>query len=152
MIILAALALTAQEVPAMPDACNKPVVMVITGTTFDSARMRAYGKAIADSKLYEELGGYYLNIPVAIADFEGEAETGHTTLIVRFPCLQNARTFWYSRKYQNDIRPLRHDPSAGDYIVRVYPEAPLRQDLDGKVGYAAYTTEFDSSGIEQAEP
>ncbi len=86
-----------------------------------------------------------------MAHFEGEAEPGHTTLMVRFPCLENARTFWYSRTYQEDIRPLRLDPSAGDYIVRVYPEAPMRGDLAGKIEGNAYLEEFIPDGIAQVE-
>ncbi|OBX17840.1 hypothetical protein A9995_14345 [Erythrobacter sp. QSSC1-22B] len=157
MIWLTALALMAPNGPPADTpgpshpACDKPVLMVITGTTHDGVRMRAYGQAIADSKLYEELGGYYLNFPAPLAHFEGEAEPGHTTLIVRFPCIENARSFWYSRTYQEEIRPLRLDPSAGDYIVRVYAEAPMRGDLAGKVESNAYLEKFNPDGIEQVE-
>lgn len=149
-LLLAAQSLPAAQAPAPPQSpCDQPVVMVVTGTTHDRERMIAYARAIAESELYEKLGGYYVNIPVAAAHFEGEAEDGHVTLIVRFPCLENAKAFWYSRVYQEEIRPLRLDPSAGDYIVRVYPEAPLREDLAGKIGSAQYRTDFDSSAIEQ---
>ena len=133
----------------MPTECNQPVLMVVTGTTIDRARMLAYGKAIADSKLYEELGGYYLNSPIPAADLEGDAKPGHTTLIVRFPCLRNAKAFWYSETYQSLIRPMRLDPSAGDYIVRVYPEVPIRADLEGKVAAPDYLVEFSAEDVEQ---
>lgn len=138
----------AHEEPA-PAPCDAPVLMVITGTTLDIMRMRAYGQAIAESGLYPELGGYYLNIPSALTAFEGEAEAGHTTLITRFPCLANAETFWYSRVYQEDIIPLRQNPSAGDYIVRVYPEAPMRSDMAGKVAEGGYIADFAADGVEQ---
>jgi hypothetical protein len=72
-------------------------------------------------------------------------------LIVRFPCLANARAFWYSREYQEKIMPLRLNPSAGDYVVTVYPEIPLRADLAGKVETADYTAHFDANAIEQAQ-
>ena len=155
-MIAAAIALALQGLPpATPppppqSTCDQPVLMVVTGTTHDRARMLAYAQAIAESQLYQRLGGYYVNIPAPVADFEGEAEAGHTTLIVRFPCLENARAFWYSRTYQEEIRPLRLDPSAGDYLVRVYPEAPLREDMAGKVGDARYTHEFSGDGIPQS--
>ena len=135
--------------PPEPEACDAPVLMVVTGTTHDRARMLAYGKAIAGSGLYQELGGYYVNLPVPVAHFEGEAPDGHTTLIVRFPCLANARAFWQSRVYQEEIKPLRLDPSAGDYTVRVYPEAPLRADMADKVGDGTYVARFDARGVEQ---
>lgn len=158
-----ALALSAAAHPQLPPKamapppppetdCDTPVLMVIAGPTRDPARMRAYGQAIADSKLYEQLGGYYLNIPSAGARFEGEAEQGYTTLIVRFPCLANAKAFWYSDIYQRTIRPLRLNPSAGDYVVRVYSEAPVRSDMADKVGDNAYLVEFDADAIEQVSP
>lgn len=155
-MILATLALALQGPPpagepSVQPTCEKPVLMVVTGTTHDRARMLAYARAIAASELYQQLGGYYVNIPAPVANFEGHAEPGHTTLIVRFPCLENARAFWYSRTYQQHIRPLRLDPSAGDYIVRVYPEAALREDLVGKVGDGGYFAQFDASAIEQVE-
>ena len=83
---------------AAPSAstCDAPVIMVVAGPTRDRARMLAYGQAIADSKLYQQLGGYYLNAPRAVDRFEGEPPPGYTTLMVRFPCLENARAFWHS--------------------------------------------------------
>ncbi|MFN4112505.1 MAG: DUF1330 domain-containing protein [Sphingomonadaceae bacterium] len=154
--MIAALAFLLQSLPpsaALPpppqSTCDEPVYMVIAGQTHDRARMMAYGKAIADSRLYERLGGYYINQPRPLATFEGEPESGQATLIVRFPCIENARAFWYSREYQDTIRPLRLDPSAGDYLVTVYAEAPLRPDLVGKVGDAGYRETFDPAGVEQ---
>lgn len=145
--MLASLLLLAAQPAAaeVPPPCDKPVLMVVTGRTLDRERMLAYGRAIADSRLYEELGGYYLNIPAPVDSFEGGAPTGHTTLIVRFPCLANAQAFWHSRAYQEDIRPLRLEPSAGDYVVRVYPEAPVPGYMAGKVGEGAYSTDFNPS-------
>lgn len=131
--------------------CDQPVMMVITGLTLDRERMGRYGRAIAESKIYEKLGGYYLNIPRTLEVFEGTQDTRATTLTVRFPCLANARAFWYSKTYQETILPLRQNPSAGDYSVRVYPEAPLRKDMVGQVGDATYSAEFPAGDIEQVE-
>lgn len=129
--------------------CDSPVLMVVAGPTHDRARMLAYGKAIADSGLYRQLGGYYVNLPQPLATFEGAPPQGYTTLIVRFPCLANARAFWNSKVYQEQIKPLRLNPSAGDYIVTVYPEAPMREDMVGKVGDDAYSAEFSADGVMQ---
>lgn len=149
MLSLALLAAAAAA--ATPERCDdKPVLMVVVGPTHDRARMLAYGKAIADSGLYQKLGGYYVNLPRPLATFEGTPPAGFSTLIVRFPCLANAKAFWNSREYQEKIKPLRLNPSAGDYVVTVYPEAPLRADLVGKVGEATYRERFNASGIEQA--
>ncbi|WP_430443780.1 DUF1330 domain-containing protein [Sphingorhabdus contaminans] len=144
------LLLAAAVALAAPELCDdKPVYMVVTGPTHDRGRMQAYAKAIADGGLYQKLGGYYVNSPRALATFEGEPPQGYTTLIVRFPCLANAKAFWYSKEYQEKIRPLRLDPSAGDYIVTVYPEIPPREDLAEKLGENDYRTRFSSDGIEQ---
>jgi uncharacterized protein (DUF1330 family) len=130
--------------------CDQPVVMVVSGPTYDRARMLAYGMAIADSGLYKQLGGYYVNLPQPVAQFEGNPPAGYVTLIVRFPCLANAQAFWNSKVYQEQIKPLRLNPSAGDYLVTVYREAPLREDMVGKVGDNSYSAEFPADGIAQA--
>jgi uncharacterized protein (DUF1330 family) len=137
---------------ATPVCDNKPVLMVVSGPTHDRARMIAYGKAIADSGLYRKLGGYYVNQPRTLAVFEGERPPTHSTIIVRFPCLANAQAFWNSQEYQEKIRPMRLNPTAGDYLVVVYPEAPLREDMVGKVGDAAYRAPFDAAQVEQIKP
>lgn len=129
--------------------CDEPVLMVVAGPTHDRARMIAYAEAIARSGLYQQLGGYYINVPRPLATFEGEPPAGYTTLIVRFPCLANAQAFWNSRVYQEQIRPLRLNPSAGDYLVTIYPEAPVRDDMAGRVGDNGYRADFDAAGIEQ---
>jgi uncharacterized protein (DUF1330 family) len=131
--------------------CDQPVIMVVAGPTKDRARMLAYGRAIADSGLYKQLGGYYLNAPQAVGQFEGSPPAGYTTLIVRFPCLENARAFWNSEVYQQQILPLRQNPSAGDYFVTVYPEVPLRDDLVGKVGDNGYRAEFEAAAVPQVK-
>jgi uncharacterized protein (DUF1330 family) len=136
-------------IPAVEVCDNKPVYMVVAGPTHDRARMGAYAKAIADSELYQKLGGYYINAPAPLATFEGEPPNGYVALIVRFPCLANAKAFWYSKTYQETIKPLRQNPSAGDYIVTVYPEIPLRADMAGKIGDNSYAVEFSNKGIDQ---
>jgi uncharacterized protein (DUF1330 family) len=143
------LLLAAAAAAPVEECDNKPVYMVVAGPTHDRTRMQAYAKAIADSQLYQKLGGYYVNAPVPVATFEGEPAKGHATLIVRFPCLANAKAFWYSKTYQEKIKPLRLNPSAGDYLVTVYPEIPLRSDLAGKVGDSSYKAPFSADGIEQ---
>jgi uncharacterized protein (DUF1330 family) len=137
---------------AAAQTCDKPVLMIVSGPTHDRARMMAYAKAIADSGLYQKLGGYYLNMPRVVATFEGTPPAGHSTLIVRFPCLTNAQAFWNSREYQERIKPLRLNPSAGDYLVTVHEEAPLRPDMVGKVGDSAYRAGFEAGSVEQKQP
>lgn len=151
---VAALLLAAPAVAAEPrEACDaKPVYMVVAGPTHDRGRMQAYAKAIADSGLYAKLGGYYVNTPRPLAVFEGAPPPNLSTLIVRFPCLANARAFWNSRTYQETIKPLRLNPSAGDYSVTVYGEAALPPHMAGKVERGAYTATFSADGIAQVAP
>lgn len=107
-----------------PETCDgKPVIMLVSGTISDWARIRAYGAAIRDSGLYDRLGGYYLNVPRPLAVFEGEPPPMQSILMVRFPCLAHARTFWFSKEYQETLKPLRLNPSAGEFVVTVYPES-----------------------------
>ena len=142
--------LTAPRASAPSEStCDQSVIMVVSGPTHDRARMLAYGKAIADSGLYRQLGGYYVNLAFPQEVFEGNAPPGYVNLIVRFPCMANARAFWNSRVYQEQIKPLRLDPSAGDYIVAVYTEAPLREDLVGKVGNNSYSADFPAGSVAQ---
>ena len=154
MALLLALAATASATSVPPttnaEICdNRPVLMTVYGPTLDRNRMIAYGKAIADSGLYKKLGGYYINSPRAIATFEGTLPLTTSLLIVRFPCLANVKAFWYSEEYQKNIKPMRLNPLAGDYVVAVYPEIPVRADMADKVGDNSYRKGFDAAAIEQ---
>lgn len=151
-----ALALLLQTTPTAaapaPEPCDKPVYMVVEGRTRDRARMMAYGKALAQSEIYQRLGGYYITLPQPVAVFEGEVPPDYVNLTVRFPCLANARAFWNSRVYQETILPLRQNPAAGDYTVTVYAEAPLRADMAGKVEAGRFLADFSGHSEPQVEP
>lgn len=135
-----------------PRACdNKPVLMVVSGPTHDGPRLRAYAQKIMESGLYDRLGAYYLNAPRPIATFEGAPPKNLTTLVVRFPCLANAESFWYSKAYQELIRPMRLSPSAGDYLVTVYPEVPVREGISRDVGHNGYRKSFNGSSVERVK-
>ena len=149
LMLVTALAASAPPATAAELCDSKPVLMVVYGPTHDRERMIAYGKAIADSGLYKRLGGYYLNAPRPVVTFEGSLPPTTSLMIVRFPCLANARAFWYSKEYQHDIKPMRLNPSAGDYVVAVYPEIAVRPDMAGKVGDNSYQVPFDAATVEQ---
>lgn len=138
-IILATFLAGCTTKPHYQDCSSDPVVMVIAGDTLDGKRMREYGKAIADSGLYVELAGYYMNEPRPIAIFEGDISERYATLMVRFPSLQAAKDFWYSDVYQQTIKPMRLNPSAGDYTVTVYREIDLPAYVATRAVAARYT-------------
>ncbi|MFM7376590.1 MAG: DUF1330 domain-containing protein [Erythrobacter sp.] len=151
MSLTIALLAQAAAIPteAKAEACDKPVYMVVEGRTLDRERMLAYGKAIAESEIYQRLGGYYVNVPRPVAVFEGEVPPDHVNLTVRFPCLANARAFWNSKVYRETILPLRQNPPAGDYTVTVYAELPLRADMVGRVEAGRYLADFPSANEPQ---
>lgn len=141
-LVLAALLQSALESPAPAMRCDAPVNMVVAGDTLDRARMIAYGQAIAQSEVYNRLGGYYVTMPQTIEVFEGDASPDYVVLIVRFPCIENARAFWNSRVYQEDILPLRQKPSAGNYIVSVHAEATPPAYMADKLAPGRYLHDY----------
>ena len=122
---------------AAAGSCTDPVLMVVTGTVSDAARMRAYGQALEASGMYPATSGYYLHIGQPIDLFEGEYPAGGFTVIARFPCLAHARAFWYSEAYQNII-PMRD--GAGEVLVRVYRELEAPPYMDGRLEGGRFVT------------
>lgn len=112
--------MSSAEAGAKAAGADRPVYMVVAGETIDVERMANYARALAESGLYGKAQGYYINSPRPIDTFEGEPPPNFVTLIVRFPSIEAAREFWYSPQYQDDIRPMRLNPSAGNYTVTVY--------------------------------
>ena len=117
---------------------EKPVIMLVAGRTLDAERMRDYAIALGSSDLYPNARGYYLNIPRRVRILEGEPDANDVALMVRFPSECSAVNFWYDDFYQTEIKPLRLNPSAGDYVVTLYNEADLPPYMAGKVGDNGY--------------
>ncbi len=111
-----------------PEACNKPVRMVVFGEIHNRAAFAAYPRAIFASGLYEQVQGYYEAITPALEVFEGDPPPGRGVVISRFPCLEAAREFWYSDTYQNEILPLRE--GAADFEVLVLPGLPVPEYIE----------------------
>ncbi len=105
-------------------ACNKPVRMLVYGDIFDRAKFGAYGRALAESGLYPESGGYYEAISPALEVFEGDPPDSRGVIIVRFPCAEAAQRFWYSDAYQSEIRPLRDGIAEFEVLLLRTPRVP----------------------------
>ena len=120
---------------------EKPVIMLVAGRTLDAERMRNYAITLGSSDLYPNARGYYLNIPRPVRILEGEPDANDVALMVRFPSECSAVNFWYDDFYQTGIKPMRLNPSAGDYVVTLYNEADLPPYMAGKVGDNAYASE-----------
>lgn len=152
-LILALRGVAAGEAPPPPaSTCDASVYMVVEGLTLDRERMGEYAAAIAQSEIYQKLGGYYVTSPRPVEVFEGDIAPNYVNLTVRFPCIENARAFWNSRVYQEEIIGIRtREPPAGDYTVTIYNELPLREDMVGKVGDARFTHDFSDHKVPQLE-
>ena len=120
---------------------EKPVIMLVAGRTLDAERMRDYAVALGSSDLYPNARGYYLNIPRPVRILEGEPDANDVALMVPFPSECSAVKFWYDDFYQTEIKPLRLNPTAGDYVVQPLSEADLPPYMAGKVGDNAYASE-----------
>lgn len=105
------------------DACVKPVRMLVYGEIDDREAFRAYARAIAESGLYETNRGRYEATTPALEVFEGEPPPNRGVVIARFPCLEAARSFWYSDEYAK-IRPLRAGISRFEVLVLPVPPLP----------------------------
>jgi uncharacterized protein (DUF1330 family) len=103
-------------------ACVKPVRMLVYGEIDDRKAFGAYARAIAESGLYEANRGLYEATTPALEVFEGDPPANRGVVIARFPCLEAARSFWYSDEYAK-IRPLRAGISR--FEVLVLPAQPL---------------------------
>ena len=120
---------------------EKPVIMLVAGRTLDATRMRDCAIALGSSALYPNARGYDLNVPRPLRVLEGEPDADDVALMVRFPSECSAVNFWYDDFYQTESKPLRLNPSAGDYVVTLYNEASLPPYMAGKVGDGSYLTE-----------
>ena len=133
--------------PPQAVACEaSPVFMVVSGITLDRERMGAYAKAIADTGIYAEVSGYYLNNPRPAKVLEGTLPDNYVALIVRFPSQAAAEAFWYSDVYQNTIRPLRWNPPAGVYTVVLYDEIDIAPYIAGRVTEPAFSADVACDG------
>lgn len=156
-LLLSVLAIGGLSVPAhaseLQPACDaNPVIMVVRGLITDRDRLMGYARALQASGLYPQLSGYYLNRPGAIAVFEGNPPPNESILMVRFPCLAHARAFWNARAYQDEVRPERLAPSAGDFTVTVYAEATLPDHMVGKVQPPDYAPEVRATALPPQKP
>ncbi len=95
----------------------KPAYLLVIATVTDRAKMGAYGKALADSGLYERHGGHYLTIGQAADPLEDWVD-GTAVVCAHFPSRAAANAFWHDAQYQDEVKPLR--AGAGTFHVAVF--------------------------------
>ena len=105
------------------DSCVDPVRMLVYGTISDRRAFGAYARALAESGLYPENGGYYEAITPPLEVFEGEPPDNRGVIIARFPCLAAAQRFWNSDRYA-EIRKLREGIAEFEVLVLPVPQRP----------------------------
>jgi uncharacterized protein (DUF1330 family) len=104
-------------------ACVQPVRMLVYGEIKDRKAFGAYIRALAESGLYAQNGGYYEAISPPLEVFEGTPPPGRGVIIARFPCLEAAQRFWRSDEYA-EIRKLREGIADFEVLVLPVPQLP----------------------------
>lgn len=94
-----------------------PAFLLVTSREADSAKMAAYAAALAASGLFEAHGGSYEFVGQPVNAVEGWP-AGVGAMLARFPSQAAAEAFWFSAKYQQDIKPLRR--GAGTFQAAVF--------------------------------
>lgn len=97
---------------------DKPVYMLVVGQIEDRKKMAAYQDALMESGLYPDHEGHYVAFGKPMEMFEGDWPGNQGMVIAKFPSLRQARAFWTSDRYQNEIKPLRE--GAGTFNVSVF--------------------------------
>ena len=97
---------------------DKPVYMLVIGQINDGQKMGAYQAALTASELYPKNNGGYQVRGRPIEMFEGEWPGNQAVVIAKFASADDARNFWHSDTYQNEIKPLR--AGAGSFTVALF--------------------------------
>ncbi|MGI4878808.1 MAG: DUF1330 domain-containing protein [Janthinobacterium lividum] len=100
----------------MTDDSN-PVFMLVTARVGDRARMSAFARALDESGLYAAHGGTTEFAGQPANRLEGWPD-GVTATVIRFPSRTAAESFWFSAKYQDELKPLRR--GAGTFQVAIF--------------------------------
>jgi uncharacterized protein (DUF1330 family) len=103
-------------------SCSRPVRMLVYGEISDREKFLDYVNAIGDAGLYPKTGGYYEAVSPALVIFEGNPPANRGVVIVRFPCEQAARDFWFSDEYEA-IKPIRE--GIAEFEVLLLPAPPI---------------------------
>lgn len=104
----------------MSDA-TRPCYLLVIAQVTDRAKMGAYAKALADSGLYAQHGGFYRFIGPAARPLEDWPE-GQSVVCAEFPSRAAAEAFWFSATYQTEVKPIRD--GAGSIHVALFEGTP----------------------------
>lgn len=91
--------------------------LLMTARIADREKMAAYSAALDDSGLLAAHGGRF-ELAGAPANAVEGWPAGVNAMLVHFPSRAAAEAFWFSAKYQQDIKPLRR--SAGTFQAAIF--------------------------------
>jgi uncharacterized protein (DUF1330 family) len=84
----------------------KPAYLLLTARVTDAAKMAGYAKALAASGLIAAHGGVVAIDGQPANRVEGWPD-GVGAVMIAFPSWTAAESFWFSAKYQDELKPLR---------------------------------------------
>ncbi|QYE35218.1 MULTISPECIES: DUF1330 domain-containing protein [Sphingosinicellaceae] len=84
----------------------RPATLLLTARVSDARKMAAYAKALAESGLYAAHGGVVTVDGQPANRLEGWPD-GVGAVMINFPSRTAAESFWFSAKYQEELKPLR---------------------------------------------
>ena len=99
------------------NATGGPAFLLITARIGDQAKLAAYDAALSASGLYAAHGGQIVFGGQPANRVEGWPD-GVGAVCVRFSSRTAAESFWFSAKYQHDIKPLRR--GAGTFQAAIF--------------------------------
>lgn len=91
----------------MSDTGNTPsAYLLLTARVTDGKKMAVYARALADSGLVTAHGGVVAVDGQPANRVEGWPD-GVGAVLITFPSRTAAESFWFSAKYQDELKPLR---------------------------------------------
>jgi len=102
---------------APTETAPRAAYLLMTARVADREKMAAYGDALDASGLLEAHGGRFELAGQPANAVEGWP-VGVGAMLVHFPSRAAAEAFWFSAKYQQDIKPLRR--SAGTFQAAIF--------------------------------
>lgn len=109
-LVFSASSAAAAESSSTPEA---PGYLVFRASFHDPEALAAYGRAVA--ALADEFGGRFIVVSAAPELMEGE-DDGRRLVILRFPSVAAARTFWTSQAYAQ-VKRLREGAGTVDTVL-----------------------------------
>lgn len=98
----------------------RPATLLLTARITDARKMSGYAKALAESGLIAAHGGVVAIDGQPVNRLEGWPD-GVGAVMITFPSRTAAESFWFSAKYQDELKPLRR--GAGTVQAAIF-EAP----------------------------